>query len=332
MTFCIRRREFIAALGGAAGWPFAAGAQQAERVQRIGFLSFTDENQMAWAQTVLRALAKLGWVEGRNLRIDVRGAAAIDRLREYAAELVQLSPAVIVTGGVAPTRAAQQQTRTIPIVIIGVGDPLAVGLVKSVARPEGNITGVTNAVFSIGGKWLELLKEAAPQVNRVALLQNARLLANPNAEIGYYPSIEETARVLAVKVIRMPYRDAIEIIHGIEAFAAEPNGGLIVMPPPPTTTNRQLIIRLAAQHQLPAMYQERSLAVAGGLMAYGTNPAALFTRAASFVDRILRGAKVSELPIEYPTTFDLVINRKTAKAIGLEIPPKLLARADEVIE
>jgi putative tryptophan/tyrosine transport system substrate-binding protein len=245
---------------------------------------------------------------------------------------VKLSPDVIVTSGVAPTRAAQQETRTIPIVVIGVGDPLAVGLVKSVARPEGNITGVTNAVFSIGSKWLELLKEAAPQVNRVALLQNARLIANPNAEIGYYPSIGEAARVLAVKAIRIPYRDAVEIVHGIEAFAAEPNGGLIVMPPPPTMTNRQLIIRLAAQHQLPAMYQDRSHVVAGGLMAYGTHPAALTTRAASFVDRILRGANVSELPIEYPTTFELVINLKTAKALGLTIPESLLLRADTVIE
>ena len=203
---------------------------------------------------------------------------------------------------------------------------------KSVARPEGNVTGVNNAVFSIGSKWLELLKEAAPQVNRVALLQNARLVRNPNAEFGYFPSIEEAARVLAVKAIRIPYRDSLEIADGIGAFAAEPNGGLIVMPPPPTTTNTRLIIRLAAQHQLPSIYQTKYLVVAGGLMAYGTPPAVLFTRAASFVDRILRGAKVSELPIEYPNTFELVINLKTAKALGLMIPESLLLRADEVIE
>jgi len=331
----MRRREFITLLGGAAaGWPLAARAQQAERVRRIGFLTFTNEiDQLIRGQTVLlEALAKLGWVEGRNLRIDVRGAAAIDQLREYAAELVKLSPDVIVTSGAAPTIAAQQQTQTIPIVIIGVGDPLAIGIVKSVARPEGNITGVTNAVFSIGSKWLELLKEAAPQINRVALLQNTRLLRNPNAEIGYYPPIEEAARVLAVKAIRIPYRDAVEIADGVGAFAAERNGGLIVMPPPPTTTNTQVIIRLAAQHQLPAIYPTRYLVVAGGLMAYGTNTAVLLTRAASFVDRILRGAKVSELPIEYPTTFELVINLKTAKALGLTISESLLLRADAVIE
>jgi putative ABC transport system substrate-binding protein len=331
----MRRRHFITLLGSAAaGWSLAARAQQAERVRRIGFLTFTNEiGQLIRGQTVLlEALAKLGWVEGRNLRIDVRGAAAIDQLREYAAELVKLSPDVIVTNGAAPTIAAQQQTQTIPIVIIGVGDPLAIGIVKSVARPEGNITGVTNAVFSIGSKWLELLKEAAPQINRVALLQNTRLLRNPNAEIGYYPSIEEAARVLAVKAIRIPYRDAVEIADGVGAFAAERNGGLIVMPPPPTTTNTQVIIRLAAQHQLPAIYPARYLVVAGGLMAYGTNTAVLVTRAASFVDRILRGAKVSELPIEYPTTFELVINLKTAKALGLTIPAILQAAADEVIE
>jgi putative ABC transport system substrate-binding protein len=331
----MRRREFITLLSGAAAtWPIAARAQQGERVRRIGFLSYTNEiDQLIGVQTILlEPLAKLGWVEGRNLRIDTRGAAAIDQLREYAAELVKLSPDIIVTNGVQPTIAAQRQTQTIPIVIIGVGDPLANGIVKSVARPEGNITGVTNAVFSIGGTWLQLLKEAAPQVNRVALLQNARLLRNPDAETGYYPSIEEAGRVLAVKAIRIPYRDSLEIADGIGAFAAEPNGGLIVMPPPPTTTNTRLIIRLAAQHQLPSIYQTKYLVVAGGLMAYGTPPAVLFTRAASFVDRILRGAKVSELPIEYPNTFELVINLKTAKALGLMIPESLLLRADEVIE
>jgi putative tryptophan/tyrosine transport system substrate-binding protein len=330
----VNRREFIAGFGGAAAWPAVARAQQGERVRRIGFLSFTNEiGQLVSSQTrLLEPLARLGWVEGRNLRIDVRGAAAIDQLREYAAELVKLSPDVIVTSGVAPTIAAQQQTQTIPIVIIGVGDPLANGIVKSVARPEGNITGVTNAVFSIGSKWLELLKEAAPQVNRVALLQNARLLRNPNAEVGYYPSIEEAARALAVKAIRIAYRDAVEIADGIGAFAAEPNGGLIVMPPPPTTTNTQLIIRLAAQHKLPAMYQARGFVVAGGLMAYGTPAVVLTTRAASYVDRILRGAKVSDLPIEYPNTFELVINLKTAKALGLTVPQSILLRADEVIE
>jgi ABC-type uncharacterized transport system substrate-binding protein len=334
MSIYLRRREFIAGLGGAAAWPLAARAQQAESVRRIGYLSFTDQNDrlVGSSTALLEALAKLGWVEGRNLRLDLRGAADFSRLRGYAAELVELSPAVIVASGVAPTRAAQQQTRTIPIVVIGVADPLAVGLVKSVARPEGNITGVTNAFFSIGGKWLELLKEAAPQVNRVALLQNARLIANPSAEFGYYPSIEEAARVLSVKAIRIPYRDAVEIVNGIDTFASEPNGGLIVMPPPPPPTVRQLIFRLAAQHRLPAMYSDRSLVIAGGLMAYGTNPVALFRRAASFVDRILRGIKVSELPIEYPTMFELVINLKTAKALGLAVPPSIMLRADEVIE
>jgi putative ABC transport system substrate-binding protein len=324
----IKRRQFITLLGGAAAWPLAARAQQGERVRRVGMLAAGP------GQTYIDAfrdgLAKLGWVEARNLQIDLRsGGGDADRIRAYAAELVSLAPDVIVTGTLAATRAVQQQTQTIPIVITGAADPVANGIVKSLARPEGNTTGVTNLFFSIGGKWLELLKEAAPRLERVALIYNAQVSSGLG---GYMPSIEEGARLLGVKAIKFPYRAAVDLVQGIDAFASEPNGGLIVLPPPPVGADRGTILRLAARHRLPAIYSDRFLAAQGGLMAYGSDSVELSRRASYFVDRILRGTKVSELPVEFPTKFELVINLKAAKAIGLEVPPIMLARADEVIE
>jgi putative ABC transport system substrate-binding protein len=277
-------------------------------------------------------MPKLGWLEGRNLQLDLRfGAGDADRLRAYAAELVADGPDLIVTSTAAATRAAQQRTRTIPIVITGAGDPILNGIVKSLARPEGNTTGITNLFASIGSKWLQLLKEAAPRLERVALLYNGRVVPDDRG-YGYFPSVEEAAHELAMAVIRIGYRDAVDLVQAIDGFATERNGGLIVLPPSPAPTYREAILRLATQYRLPTMYSVAQYVAEGGLMAYGSKDTDRWRRAASFVDRILRGAKVSELPVEYPTRFELVINLKTAKAIGLTVPPTLQALADELIE
>jgi putative tryptophan/tyrosine transport system substrate-binding protein len=324
----MKRRELIAGLGAAAAWPMAVRAQQGDHLRRIGVLmggAGSDPLWQSYVAAIREGLAKLGWVEGRNLQIELRfGETDANRIRAQAAELVSLAPDVIATGGAAAARAMQQQTQTIPIVIIGVGDPVANGFVKSVARPEGNITGVTNRYNSIPAKWLELLKEAAPRVERVALVFNPQVTPD-----GPFSPIEEAAQALAVKTIKLPYRDALDIVREIDAFAAEPKGGLMVFPPVPSA-DRDLIYRLAAQHQLPTIGQ--SVAAQGGLMTYGSNQVDLVGRASSFVDRILRGAKVSDLPVEFPTKFELVINLKTAKVIGLTMPESLLFRADRLIE
>jgi putative tryptophan/tyrosine transport system substrate-binding protein len=328
----MKRREFISGLGSAAAWPLAARAQQAERVRRIGALqtlgSENDQVQQAYARDSSDAFAKLGWIEGRNLKTDVRfGAGEADRIHASAVELVRLNPDVIVTGGAPATIAVQRETRSIPIVFLSVGDPVASGIVKNLARPEGNTTGFTNLFPSIAGKWVELLKEVAPRIQRVGLLYNAQLNF-----AGYFPSIEEAARALAISAIKIPYRDSIDIAHNIDAFAAEPDGGLIVVPPSPAATNREIVLRLAARHRLPTMCLERLYVVEGGLMSYGSRNVDLSRRAAYYVDRLLRGSKVIELPVELPTKFELVVNLKTAKAMGLTIPEAFLLRADEVIE
>jgi putative ABC transport system substrate-binding protein len=331
----VKRREFITLLAGTvAVWPVTARAQQGERVRRIGIVLGGTDDQVTQAElTAFRqGLEGLGWIDDRNLRIDVRfGGGDPDRIRGYARELVGLAPEVIVTSSAAPTRAVQQQTQTIPIVITGVGDPVTNGIVKSLARPEGNITGVTNLYLSIGGRWLQLLKEAAPKVERVGLVYNARVLPN-DTSYGYFPSIDEAAGALAVQAIRIGYHDAVDLVHAIDEFAARPNGGLIVMPPAPTVANREVVRRLATQHRLPAIYHNKEYAAEGGLMAYGSDPVDQFRRASAFVDRILRGAKVSELPVEFPTKFILTVNLMTAKAMGLKIAESFLARADDLIE
>jgi putative tryptophan/tyrosine transport system substrate-binding protein len=329
--FMIRRREFIAGLGSVATWPLVARAQQGERIRRVGFLVASEENDQV-SQTGYAAfrdgMAKLGWVEGRNLRIDrAYGGHDPERLQTAAARLIELGPDVIFTGTVSGTRAAQQQTQTIPIVFMAVGDPVGNGIVKNIARPEGNATGITNILNSIAGKWVELLKEAAPEIKRVGLLHNAQL-----SFPGYLPAIEQAASILTVPSLKIPYHDLVEMVHGVDAFAAEPNGGMIVVPPTPTIEGRRIINRLAVTHRLPTVYIDKSYVVEGGLMSYGASSVAFTQRASYFVDRIFRGAKISELPVELPTRFELVVNARTAKTIGLTIPEPFLFRADEVIE
>jgi putative tryptophan/tyrosine transport system substrate-binding protein len=326
-----QRREFITLLGGAAVWPGAAWAQQPDRMRRIGWLTGTTEDNpgtRANLAALREVLAKLGWIEGRNLRFDLRFTAQDpDRIRAYAMELVSLAPDVIITGSAPATRAVQLQTQTIPIVFTAGGDPVSNGVVQNIARPEGNTTGVTNAFDSFGGKWLELLKEAAPHVKRVALVFNPEITVP-----GYLASIEAAAQSLGMQAIKSPFRNPLEIVRAIDAFAAEPNGCLLVVPVPPSGANLELILLLAVQHRLPAVYPFRQNVADGGLMTYAPDFPDLNRRAAAYVDRLLRGAKVSELPVQFPTKFELVINLKTAKAMGLTIPEAFLLRADEVIE
>jgi putative ABC transport system substrate-binding protein len=336
----MRRRDFITLVGGAAAWPLAARAQQAERMRHIGALIGASESDPEWRAYVAvfrEELARLGWTEGRNLRIDFRfSEGGANRMRDQAAELVRLAPDLIFTATAAATRAAQQQTQTIPIIFEGAG-PLGDSqfqldpgrAVKNIARPEGNATGFTNIYASMGGKLVELLKEIAPHVARVGFVFNPTTNTTGSPP-PLFPSIEAAAQALAIKVINTPFRNAAELDRTIGAFAAEPNGGLIVNPA--VVTNRDLLLRLAAQYRLPLISPFRSDPAEGGLMAYGSDSAELFRGAASYVDRILRGAKPSELPVQYPKKFDLIINLKTARALGLTVPPNLLAIADEVIE
>jgi putative ABC transport system substrate-binding protein len=327
----IRRRAFITLLGGAAVWPLAARAQQPERVRRIAVLLTGGLAERGpYFRAFREAMAKLGWIEGGNLRIDVReGASDPNRIHTYAIELAGLAPDAIVTSNLLSTRMMQQETQSIPIIFTGVGgDPVAAGVVENISRPGGNTSGFTNLFNPIAGKWVELLKSAAPHVTRIALLFNPA--ASPRPPMGYIGAAEAAAPALAVQLTRMPVRDDLELVRAIDAFAGEPNAGLIVLPPP--AVNFALLIKLTADHQLPAMFSDRAFVAGGGLISYGPITADLFRGAASYVDRILRGAKVSELPVQYPTKFELVMNLKTAKAIGLTVPPSLVATADEVIE
>jgi len=273
-------------------------------------------------------LRKLGWTEGVNLRIDYRfGGADPARLRSHAEELVRLAPDVIVAGAAPATKAVQQLTQTIPIVFVEATNEVGFGLAGNLTRPEGNATGITNLYLSIGARWLELLREAAPRIDRIALLFNPEFDSQ-----SYINAIETAAAGYHVKAIRTPARDAGEIERAIGTFAAKPNAGLLIVPPTPAFTNVELIFRLATKYRLPAIYPTRSFAGAGGLMAYGPDSAALFRDSASYVDRILRGAKPSDLEVGFPTRFDLVINLKIAKSIGLKIPRSLIARAATVIK
>jgi putative ABC transport system substrate-binding protein len=327
----LRRREFITLLGGAAAWPLAAHAQS-DRVRRIGVLSGGADNDPGWQANrtvLLEELAKFGWIEGRNLRIEFRfGAQDVGRMRTHADELVRLAPDIIVTFSNAATRAAQQATQTIPIVMAAGGDTVVTGMARNLARPEGNVTGFSTPEASIAGKWLELLKEAAPHLSRVAVLYNPETgMMAPS----YIAAIKVAAPALSVETVVIPVRDAFEIVRGVDTFAAAPNGGLVVLPAPRAAI-LQPILRLTLQYGLPAIYQGLTAVAAGGLMSYGTDTADLVRRAASYVDRLLRGAKISELPVQFPTKFNLAINLKAAKAIDLDIPSTLIARADEVIE
>ena len=324
----MKRRTFIAGLGSAVAWPAVARAQQ--DVRRVGVLTANAEATATLLIRLREELPKLGWFEGRNLRLDIRGGdMSTDRYRTFAAELVNLRPDVIVTTGTPATMAVQQLTQTIPIVFAVAGDPLVTGLVKSVARPEGNTTGISGAFFSFGQKRVQLLKEAAPSIERVAYLYNPVLVP---AVRRYLTSIENGAQALAVQAISIPYSNAAGIERGIDAFAAVPNGGLIFEATGFAGDYQQLFLGLAEKYRLPAIYPNRSYVADGGLMSYSSNRDEWVRHLSSHVDRILRGAKPGDLPVEYPTRFDLVINLKAAEAIGLAVPQTLLATADEVIQ
>ena len=324
MSIRLRRREFITGLGGAVAWPLAARAQQGERVRRVGVLSLgTEADQLALRKLIYEELQKLGWVEGRNLRLDYRFAVGLDRIHAAAADLVRLAPDVIFTPSGVTFDAVQHETSTIPIVF-GAGDVAGNGRVKNVARPEGNATGFAAGFSSLGGKWLELLKEAAPNLTRVAFLE---LQGGPDT---YGPSVKAAARALRVELFTIDVSDVADMRAAIENFAAEPNGGLILNRGLPLELQREFP-RLAEQYRLPSITgapprSDRTL------MSYSTDNAELYPKAVAYVDRILRGAKVSDLPVQYPTRFRLIVNLKVAKAIGVEIPTTLLAIADEIIE
>jgi putative ABC transport system substrate-binding protein len=329
----MRRREFITLLCGGAAWPRATYAQQqGERVRRIGVLSGlggNDPEGRARVAALQEGLEKLGWTAGRNLQIDVRwGGASADQLRALSAELVRLAPEVIVASATASMVALQKATSTIPIVFAQVTDPVGAGFVKSLARPGGNITGFTQLEFSIGVKWLELLKELAPRTERVAIIYDP---GNP-ADAGYLRTISPYAPTFGVELSDHAVRDAAEIERAIGSAADRPNGGLIVLPGPSPSLHRELVITLAERNRLPAVYPFRYWAQGGGLASYGIDNIDLHRRAASYVDRILKGETPAELPVQNATKFELVINLKIAKVLGLDPPITLLARTDEVIE
>jgi putative ABC transport system substrate-binding protein len=326
----IGRRDFITVLGGAAAWPLAARAQQRERMRRIGFLiglAADDPEGLARITGVVQGLQERGWTVGRNLRMEFRSAGRVpENYRKYAEELVALAPEVILTGGNSAAAALQQATRTLPIVFANVADPVGSGLVPSLARPGGNITGFMNFEFSLAGKLLELLKEIAPRLTRVAVLRGATSYG-----IGQFGAIQAVAPSFGVEVTAVGDRDPDEIERGIAAFARGPNDGLIVTSQL-AQANRELIIALAARRRLPAVYPFRGYVAEGGLISFGTDQAEPYRQAAGYVDRILKGEKPADLPVQAPTKFETVINLKTAKALGLEIPATLVARADEVFE
>jgi putative ABC transport system substrate-binding protein len=331
--FDLRRREFITLLGGAvAAWPLAARAQQGERMRRIGIImpaAADDSAYQAWVGAFLQALALLGWTIGRNVRIDIRWATATAaEIRRHVAELIALAPDVILAAGNATVAPLLQATRTVPIVFATSGDPVGGGLVTSLARPGGNATGFMSYEYSLSGKWLELLKEIAPSVTRVVVLRDAGHLAGP-AQFGV---LQAVAPSLRVEVSPINMRDAGEMERAIAAFAGSPNGGLVVTAGFMTLSHRDLIVTLAARHKLPAVYPYRRVVRAGGLISYGPDYVEQFRQAASYVDRILKGEKPADLPVQAPTKYELVVNLKTAKALGIDVPATVLARADEVIE
>jgi putative tryptophan/tyrosine transport system substrate-binding protein len=329
----MRRREFITLVGGAAvAWPLASRAQQPERVRRIGVLLPVTPDDTEFQTRVgafLQGLQQLGWAIGHNVRIDTRWAgASATEIRRHAAELVALAPDVILAHGVPTLGPLLQATRTVPIVFPTAADPVAAGFVDSLARPGGNATGFMDLEYGMAGKWLELLKQIASGVTRVAVLRDPATPTGP-AQFGV---IQAVAPSLGMEVNPVNVRDASEIERAVGANARFPNGGLIVTPSGWASVHRELIVKLAAQHKLPAVYFGRYFVAGGGLISYGPDLSDQYRRAAGYVDRILKGEKPADLPVQAPTKFELVINLKTAKALGLEIPPTLLARADEVIE
>jgi putative ABC transport system substrate-binding protein len=333
MTACIRRREFITLLGGAAAaWPLAARAQQPDRMRLIGVLVGNEQSELtrSWLAAFLGALSKLGWTEGSNLRIELRWSAGdADRMRTLAKELVDLRPDAILGVTTPVIRALARETRTIPIVFTSVSDPIGSGFAASFAHPGGNITGFMTNDPTFGGKWVELLKEIAPRTVRVSLLFNPATAV----PLQYYmPSIQTAASLFSVQVNAAPVHAKDEIEVAIAAQTRDPGGGLIVMPDVFNEPNRKLIIALAAHYRVPTIYYNRFFSETGGLISYGDARSELFRLAAGYIDRVLKGEKPADLPVQAPTKFELVINLKTAKALGLTVPDKMLALADEVIE
>jgi putative ABC transport system substrate-binding protein len=335
MEICLRRRDFIIALGGAvaASLPLAARAQQGDRARRIGVLISGDENDPVYKPRLTaftQALAGLGWNDGRNLRMDLRWTGAdINRIRALAQELVGLQPDIILATSTPATVALQWQTRMIPIVFAGLGDPVASGIVARLDRPSGNVTGFAGFEPSLAGKWLELLSEIAPGLKRAAIMFHPDMAAPVSS---FMPSFETAAAALKVAPITAAIHSDVEIETAIVALGREPGGGLVAMADAFMTPHRASIISAAARNNIPAVYHESYFARDGGLLSYGADRVDTFRRAATYVDRILRGAKPAELPVQLPTKFEMVVNRKTATALGLAIPPSILLRADELIE
>src|SRR5215469_8881329 len=329
----MQRREFVALVGSAAAWPLKARAQQGDRVRRIGVLMSGDENDPVFKPRLsafTQALADLGWTDGRNVRMDVRwGGGDPNRMRALAQELVGLQPDIILPTGVAATVAVQRETRTIPIIFVNAGDPVASGLVARLDRPSGNTTGFSNNEASVAGKLLELLSEIAPGLKRAAIMFNP----DTSPTLTYMlPSLETAARSLKVEPITAPVHSDVEIETAVMPLGREPGGGLVVIPGVFVNAHRAPIILAAARNNVPAVYAFSYYARDGGLLSYGPDPVDIIRRAASYVDRVLRGAKPGDLPVQLATKFEMVINLKTSKALGLTVPPSLLARADEVIE
>jgi len=325
----MRRREFITLLGGAGTWPLVARAQQSERMRRIGVLLPFDKDHpegQARNAAFLQELQKLGWTEGRNLQVEYRWDTG--DLRKAATELVTWSPDVILASSTPAVAALQQATRTVPIVFAQVADPISGGFVASLAKPGGNITGFTNMDYSIGAKWLELLKEIAPHVTRIGVIRDPTITAG----IGQFAAIQSSAQSFGVEVSPLGGRDARDIEETVAEFARGSNCGLISVATPLSVNNRGLIISLAARHRLPAVYPFRSFVADGGLISYGADSVDPFRQAAGYVDRILKGEKPADLPVQGATKFELVINLKAAKALGLAVPSSILSRANEVIE
>ena len=327
----MRRREFITLVTGAAiTWPITLQAQQPERVRRIGVLMGVDPTAQSYVTAFRSALTKLGWAEGSNLRTEIRWAAGDpDKIRSFAKELVDLRPDAIVGQSTPVVAALVRETQTIPIVFVNVADPIASGFVVSLARPDGNVTGFTTDNSALGGKWVELLKEIAPQTVRAALL------FNPTTAVPikfYMPSVQAAASISGIEVNATPVNAKDEIEGVIAAQARDQGGSLIVIPDPFNVANREPIILLAARYRVPAMYYRREYAEAGGLIAYASDFAEQFPQAAAYVDRILKGAKPADLPVQAPTKFDLVINLKTARSLGLDVPFGMQQRAETLIE
>jgi putative ABC transport system substrate-binding protein len=328
----MRRREFLGILGGAAVWPVASKAQQAERVRRVGILNILgpdDPESKARTTVFEQTLQQLGWAVGRDLKIETREVGSeLDLLRPYAAELVALAPDVILSIGTSSIGPLQQATRTIPIVFMNVSDPVGAGVVPNMAHPGGNITGFSNFEYSMGGKWAELLKQIAPQAARALVLRDASTAGG----IGQFAAVRSVAQTLGIELTPVTARDVDEIEGNVAAFARFGYGGVIVTSAGGTSAHRKLIISLVARYKLPAVYPYRYYAVDGGLITYGPNSYDQVRRAAGYVDRILKGEKPADLPVQAPTKYELVINLKTAKALALAIPQSLLATAEEVID